>query len=514
MGERKAIDVDHLIVDEENPRFEAVGAESDALFSILEDQALAAGNKILNLARSIAENGLNASELLVVSPIADTDTYRVREGNRRVTAIKLSLYPELVPDDFEALRSSFASLSNPMQRRRVVDCYVTNDNVEIRNILTLRHVGENGGVGVVRWNAVQKERFAQGGNQQTARAITLIDSIRKLVGDGELVITAVGIPATNIGRLISTPEVRDTLGIVVNGATALYIGGHDELLLDVLTTIRRDGVVPIYRKEDRIRLVEDARQRIEPDGKSQAQLPISETMDDGRGKLPAHEQRDRTCDSVTTVAGPNSKHENYDVLQHRDDEGPHSHTSSSTALAGAEKQPSDKPEITSCMNSSHDDEVINSPRRKPVSHTANKRMFGGALRPRDSESNNLYRAIDWIDAQYLRSPDELSHLLPIMGFSLRLLMETVARRYYSSLGEDLGDNALSSFIKDVARPAIKAKLNSVGSNSLALASEWINGSFKFEALLAKWAHGTLSVDRSTLVRQSELVALIINETWS
>lgn len=66
----------------------------------------------------------------------------------------------------------------------------------------------------------------------------------------------------------------------------------------------------------------------------------------------------------------------------------------------------------------------------------------------------------------------------------------------------------------MAKPAVAAKMSVVGRNNLALASEWIDGKYAFEAFFAKWAHGTLAVDRSALVRQSELVALIIDEVWT
>ena len=124
MKEQRRIDIEHLIVDEENPRFEAVSTEEDALFSILEDQSVASGNKVLNLARDIAANGLNASELLIVSPIEGTDDYRVREGNRRVTAIKLSLDSSKVPTEFTNLVPQFEKLADAMQARRVIECYV------------------------------------------------------------------------------------------------------------------------------------------------------------------------------------------------------------------------------------------------------------------------------------------------------------------------------------------------------------------------------------------------------
>ena len=97
MNEQRRIDVEHLITDEENPRFEAVSTEEDALFSILEDQTTASGNKVLNLARDIATNGLNASELPIVSPIKGTPFEYVRVTgvlpplNSRWTAVRYLL---------------------------------------------------------------------------------------------------------------------------------------------------------------------------------------------------------------------------------------------------------------------------------------------------------------------------------------------------------------------------------------------------------------------------------------
>lgn len=504
MGERRAVDIDNLIVDEENPRFEAVGSESDALFSILEDQALASGNKILTLARSIAEDGLNASELLVVSPIAGEETYRVREGNRRVSAIKLSLDPDRVPKDFDALRPQFAALNEPMQQRRVVDCYITSDETEIRNILTLRHAGESGGIGVVRWDAVQKARFSQGGNQQTERAVSLISSIHKLLGDGEVFFTIAGIPATNIGRLISTPEVRQALNIVVDGSEARYLGGHDDLLLDVLEEVKRDGVVPIYHKRNRIRLIDEAQKRIEPDRSLQAHLPLDGILDDAALDVPPSEHNvELYADTVKEHGTGLNSLQDHDARRTTDDRA-----------AERQEEAASTPRVSTGLVVITETEQERTVRRKPVSRNADKGMFGHHIRPKGTGSNDVYRGIDWIDVQYLKDPDKLECLLPILGCSLRLLMESVAYEYYASIGEDRGDKSLANFLKDVAKPAIKSKIDTVGRNNLALASEWIDGRYNLEAFFSKWAHGTMAVDRASLVRQSELVALIINEVWS
>lgn len=141
-------------------------------------------------------------------------------------------------------------------------------------------------------------------------------------------------------------------------------------------------------------------------------------------------------------------------------------------------------------------------------------MFSQILRPRGTKSNDIYRAIDWIDEQYLKHPDNLKHLLPILGFSLRLLVEIVAKEYFISIGEEHKDSSLKPFLKNVAKSIIKAKIDSVGINDFTLASEWINGSHNLNATLDKRAHGTLLTDRDSLTRESELVALIIKEIWS
>ena len=479
MNEQRHIDIEHLITDEENPRFEAVSTEEDALFSILEDQTTASGNKVLNLARDIAANGLNASELLIVSPIEGTDDYRVREGNRRVTAIKLSLDSSKVPAKFSKLAPQFEKLADAMQAHRIVECYVCDDEDEIHRLLELRHGGEQDGVGTVKWNATQKARFSSGGNQQSARALSLVKHLEEDYGRNALWALAAKTPPTNLGRFITTPKVRQQLGIDVAGDDSHYLGGHDELLRDVLTTIS-SGVQSIYRQQDRVDLIEEAVQRIEPDRQSQQPLPFEKNA--GTASVVR-------ASNVVTSSG------------NRETSTPGSAPDNVTSEHEGERQDASR------------DNTIHM-RKKPVSDNSGKRMFGQTLRPKGSESNNIYRGIDWIDQQYLKHPDEVKHLLPILGFSLRLLVETVAREYFASIGEDHGDSSLKAFLKAVAKPILKKKLDSAGVNDFVFATDWINGNHNLDAILGKWAHGTLSVDRTSLVRESELIALIIKEIWS
>lgn len=510
MNVRRAIDVVDLVIDEENPRFEAVSTEDDAIYSILVDQRLGKGNKILNLARDIAEHGLNASELLVVSPKEGTRTYLVREGNRRVTAIKLSLNSARIPEDFRKLAPQFEELAPAMQAHRCIECCVCDDEQEIRRLLLLRHGGENNGIGTVKWNSTQTTRFNEEANPQTARALSFVKHLQRDYGQGDLFIAAAVIPPTNLGRLITTPEVREMLSIDVAASDAHYRGGHDDLLLDVLSTLKDKGVGAIYDKRARMRLVEEAAERIEPDGARQVRLSLG-TPDEyeGEGSLGGS-----GCNDV--IPGTERAHTGAGVpVDATSLDLQHATRMQATAGAPEHQQARDAPDESVAGEEQTDTAgTSGATRRKPVSHSHEKKMFGHALRPKGCRSNDLYRGIDWIDEQYLKHSGELVHLLPILAFSLRLLMETVAREYFESKGEDYGDKALTNFLKGVAKPAISAKVDTAGRNNMVLASEWIDGKFNFEALFAKWAHGTLAVDRSALVRQSELVALIIDEVWT
>lgn len=510
MNERRIIDVVDLVVDEENPRFEAVSTEDDALYSILADQKLGNGNKILNLARDIAAHGLNASELLVVSPIEGTKTFLVREGNRRVTAIKLTLNSARIPEGFRKLAPQFEKLAPAMQAHRRIECCVCDDEQEIRRLLLLRHGGENNGIGTVKWNSTQATRFNEEGNPQTARALTFVGHLEKEYGQGDLWKTAAVIPPTNLGRLITTPEVRQLLSIDVAANDARYCGGHDELLLAVLLTLKDKGVGAIYDKEARVRLVEEAAGQLEPNGARQAHLPFDTPDADEGGSDPIARDGHNTVsddERIRAGAGVPDESASPDLLE--------TTQAQVNAEACEQQQISDTPDDAQADEEQPDTTGAGGAvRRKPVSHNEGKRMFGHVLRPKGVESNDVYRGIDWIDEQYLKHPDELAHLLPILGFSLRLLMESVAREYFASINDDRGDKSLANFLKDVAKPAIAARIDTVGWNNMALASEWIDGKYTFEAFFSKWAHGTLAVDRSALVRQSELVALIIDEVWT
>ena len=80
----KSVSIDILDINTENPRFETVSSQREALTVMIENQR----GKLVELANDIAINGLNPSDLCMVTPQENGGKFKVLEGNRRITALK------------------------------------------------------------------------------------------------------------------------------------------------------------------------------------------------------------------------------------------------------------------------------------------------------------------------------------------------------------------------------------------------------------------------------------------
>lgn len=93
MSKVKSISIQNLLIDLQNPRYDPRTNQKDAILTIINEQ----GSKLLSLMEDIVnESGLNPSELPMIMPSGDDNTFIVIEGNRRLTALKLLLTPSLV----------------------------------------------------------------------------------------------------------------------------------------------------------------------------------------------------------------------------------------------------------------------------------------------------------------------------------------------------------------------------------------------------------------------------------
>lgn len=216
--EFKDIPVGQLLLDVENPRHERVATQREAIQAVIAEQ----GSKLLVLARHIADTGLNPMDRALV--IKTGRNFTVLEGNRRLTAIRILLEPDLA--DGTELEAAVKKLAAGAKVPDDVACAVMESREAARPWLVLRHTGERDGAGVVPWNALASGRFDTKPGSQTAKAISFLDAIKSAYPDDDELEDDIGsIEAkrlTTLGRLVSDPDFRTLLGIQDNGGSLLF----------------------------------------------------------------------------------------------------------------------------------------------------------------------------------------------------------------------------------------------------------------------------------------------------
>lgn len=194
------IEIGKLLINRENPRFNPVQDEQAAVDKMLDEMT----PKLKNLAKDIAQNGLNPGELLYV--VKKDEKYIVLEGNRRVTAMKLINDPQLIKNNeqtktfFQDLKSNYEQKLPPRMR-----CVIFNNEKDAEHWIKLKHTGENNGIGPVSWNSIQQERFQY---QRTGKKSKLL-LISEFMDNNNISTKK----PTIIEKLISTLYVREKIGI-------------------------------------------------------------------------------------------------------------------------------------------------------------------------------------------------------------------------------------------------------------------------------------------------------------
>lgn len=153
---RDNISIDLLLLSDGNPRLNPSVGEDEAIFNMVNDQ----NDKLFELASDIVEHGLNPLDTIGVYP-SETyhGFYEVGEGNRRICALKLLISPERIQHINGSLYSKFLSLSKTYSAPNSIEVGVFNDEISMRHWMEIRHMGEQSGKGLSKWNSVQKARF-------------------------------------------------------------------------------------------------------------------------------------------------------------------------------------------------------------------------------------------------------------------------------------------------------------------------------------------------------------------
>jgi hypothetical protein len=215
----KSLPIDDLRLDLRNPRIADATSQREALQKIINDQDV----KLVALAESITEDGLNPMDrlLLLASP-DEPKKFIVIEGNRRLAALKILQNPAVltglevrpsVQKRLEVLAAGFdAKLVEP------VDCFEVAAREDGAMWIQQRHTGENAGRGIVDWSGIATARFR--GNDPALQALDFVLAYGELT-DNEKAEIGNRFPISTLDRLLSTPAVRNLIGLEIKAGKLL-----------------------------------------------------------------------------------------------------------------------------------------------------------------------------------------------------------------------------------------------------------------------------------------------------
>jgi hypothetical protein len=202
------IDLENLLFDLDNPRFNGLSDQRSALQEIVSNQ----GEKLFKLAQDIAQQGLNPTERVSIIKNSD-DKHIVVEGNRRLAASKLLCNAARI-DDMKIsnlIKTKFKKLSERFDKSLVdpMTCTLFDSREEANHWIELRHTGENDGAGIVPWDGQATARFR--GNNPSLHALEFVREKGVLTSD--VVAQLDTFPITNLDRLLGDPDIRSALGL-------------------------------------------------------------------------------------------------------------------------------------------------------------------------------------------------------------------------------------------------------------------------------------------------------------
>lgn len=209
----KEVDLGRIYLDNNNPRHDPINNEAEIISHLIANEG------VKPLARHIAKAGRTSplERIAVVAHPKVKGAYVAAEGNRRVCAIKLLADPDKA--DTDANKKYFRHLAAEMQHPpTALEAVIFSSLAEARPWISLRHEGEQGGVGTKSWNPTQQARFnaqgESGSSNPNIQAYRLKEYASKkgLLSDKELDALSI----TTLTRFLSNPAFRAALGLVDN----------------------------------------------------------------------------------------------------------------------------------------------------------------------------------------------------------------------------------------------------------------------------------------------------------
>jgi len=250
---KKNIEIDKLVVNPENYRFDPVDNQSEAIDLMIDEK----GDEILGLAKHIYEHGLDKSKDSRVIEIKK-GLFLILDGNRRATAIKCMADPSIIKKD--SLRDKFRELiKGKGSIPKKINVFVYNAESEASEWIKLDHTGKNNGAGQDPWDPSGKERFDWKFGGQISPATQIVNLFEE---ETKTQLDRKKLKLSTINRILSNPESRSYLGIDIRNRDIVLISKKQEVIerLDKLFNkiiIDDVSVAEVYRTPDSIKFMEN-----------------------------------------------------------------------------------------------------------------------------------------------------------------------------------------------------------------------------------------------------------------
>ena len=283
------ISVDRLLLDVENPRLPRVAQNQRDAISLM---CRTRGKEILNLAEHITNNAFDPATLMMVMPVGEDHLeYITLDGNRRITALKILETPEVLTDEFsssELRRIKKLSIKYARSPIEIIKCVVYPNRKTADPWITLKHRGQNEGVGLVSWSGqVSAEYDRRRGKVSSslqllkfaADHIKLDPAVKERIDLGRF-------PVTTLDRLINTKYVYEKLGfkkdkgVLYTSHAASDLTGPLKRVIDDIG-LSRVTVTDLKGQSQRIDYINEVYKKIshvEP-SKDMKQVPLEEVGD-------------------------------------------------------------------------------------------------------------------------------------------------------------------------------------------------------------------------------------------
>lgn len=153
MNSFRNIKLGELKLDQQNPRIpksirDSNPSEVDLINYMLLDASL------IELMLAIGQNGYFPGEQLLVVKDNEDGKYKVVEGNRRLSAVKLLSNPELAEVQKARVQKV---LDETTERPKEIPCLIFDDEQEIHKYLGFKHI-----TGIKEWRLLEKSRYLYG----------------------------------------------------------------------------------------------------------------------------------------------------------------------------------------------------------------------------------------------------------------------------------------------------------------------------------------------------------------